>query len=1158
MINFYSNTGRVRGLFAGKARSVLLLSVLAPCATISAQTGGTGAVSGTLADASGSLVTGAKITIVNTATNEERATQSDTRGTFFIPSLPPGLYRVTVVKEGFKTTSSDSVSVAVTETRALNLRLEVGGAQENVVVTADEAQLQTETSALGLVTDGVFVEHLPLVTRNYTQIIGLNAGVSANVNNAAELGRGSGGMGGGFISQGGTATDNNFHLDGLPVNDIEQTPGATAGTPIPNPDTISQFKVQTGLFDATSGRNAGADVDVVTKTGTNSVHGALFYYFRNEALNANEWFNKSTGQRRQPLRQNQYGFTLGGPVKKDKILLFGSYQGTQQLNGVASTCHSTAFTPPFTNDRSQAGLGKLFAGQRGFIQNLLGGFGPAIKADGSNIAPQAIALLNQKLPNGQYLIATPQQINLAKPFDSQGVSSVSDPCTFSENQYLANGDYLQSQRSKIGIRYFTASSNADNTLIEQTPGFAVHQPQRFDAGSISHTFIINAQAVNQFEIGLFRTKSGYVADQAFSYSDLGINASPTDNITPDLLIGALALGNTSNLNFLNDVGEVKDSLFYTRGRHQLIFGGGFNYGKNEIERFNLESAIIALTWADFLLGQNATQLGTAALGIPIGNIYGSIDLYGNTARDYRYKEANAFVQDNYKLSSRLTFNLGVRYEKIGDLADAGGRNGNIYASKLNPNPPAGGTIQGYVVPNNFKGTVPTGVQQLNNGFGFDGIGTNTFNPRLGFEWILPGSDKLLMRGGAGLYHTRPVGQINLQLTTQPPYGIFNELLGAANGGASLANPFPAQIALPAFTPYSPTTDSSLFSIAPDLRPPTSYKYNLGFQSELPSHTVLEVTYVGARELHQIGSLSLNQASLASPTNPIRGVTTNTVANVALRKPQLGFTPDTFRVFDSNGAAWYNALQTTYSRRYTSGLQLQAAFTWSKLLNTQPGTTSGTSFSGTAGNEQSGNQFSQRARYGADPLIRPERLVITTFYALPGLRSRESLAAHVLNDWNVAGIATMQSGAYLTATYSNTNNAYGISEDRPSLAALCTTSNLMNPGSVSSKVNGYLNKSCFTTPAIIGSDGVATDFGNAGVGDIRGSGQFNIDLSLSKRVPIRALSDTAGVQFRADAFNSLNHPIFGDPVLEYSNASFGAITSTVSNPRVVQFALRFEF
>ena len=1135
---------------------------LAAGVRVFAQTGGTGAVSGTLTDISGGLVTGAAVSILNVATNEERTTKSDGRGTFFVPSLAPGQYRVTIVKGGFQTTSAD-VTVVVTETRALNLHLGVGRAQESVTVTADEVQLQTQTSSLGLVTDSAFVEHLPLVTRNFTQIIGLNAGVSGDVNNAAQLGRGSGGQGGGFVSQGGTATDNNFHIDGLPVNDIQQTPTASAGTAIPNPDTISEFKVQTGLFDATSGRDAGADVDVVTKSGTNQLHGALFEYFRNEALNANEWFNKSLGQRRQPLRQNQYGFTLGGPLKRDKLLLFGSYQGTKQLNGIAPTCHSIAFTPPLTNNRSQAALGSLFAGQRGYIQDLLGGFGPAIQANGSNIAPQAIALLNEKLPNGQYLIATPQQINTARPFDSQGESSITDPCTFGENQYLVNGDYIQSQRSKFAVRYFSALSNADNTLVEQTPGFPVQQPQRFDVGSVSHTYILNSRAVNQFEVGLFRIAAGYVANQAFSYSDLGVSASPTDNVTPEVLVGALALGNSSNLNFLNEQVEIKDSFFYTWGKHQLTFGGGFGDGKDEIERFNLPASIIALTWADLLLGQNATQLGTAALGVPIGNIYGSIDLYGNLARDYRYKEGNVFVQDNYTLSPRLTLNLGVRYEKIGDLGDAGGRQGNIFPSNLNSNPSATGSIQGYVVSSNYKGPIPTGVQQLSNTFGFEGIGTNTFNPRIGFAWLLPGSDKLLLRGGAGLFHSRPVGQINIQLATEPPFGVFNEPTGVADGAATLANPFPAPVLLPAFTPYSPSTDASIFSIAPGLRPPSSYKYSLGFQAQLPSQTVLEVTYVGARELHQIGSLSLNQASLASPSNPIRGVTTNTVANVALRKPYIGFAPDTFRVFDSAGADWFNALEATLSRRYSSGLQLQASFTWAKLLNTEPGTTSGTSFSAESASVQadefeSGNQLSQRARYGPDPLVRPERLVVTAFYSLPGLRSRGSLMARVLNDWNISGIATMQSGAYLTATYSNSDNAYGISEDRPERVASCTPSMLVNPGSVSSKVNNYLNTKCFTTPPVIGSDGIATDFGNAGVGTVRGSGQFNIDLSLAKRIPLRLLNDRSALQFRADAFNSLNHPLFDNPILEYTSSSFGTITDTISNPRLFQFALRLEF
>ena len=256
--------------------------------------------------------------------------------------------------------------------------------------------------------------------------------------------------------------------------------------------------------------------------------------------------------------------------------------------------------------------------------------------------------MNKKLPNGQYLIATPQQVNPSRPFDSQGQSSINDPCTFGENQYLVNADYLQSQRSKISARYFSALSDATDTLPNQTAGFAVHQTERFDVGSFTHTYTLSAQAVNQFEVGLFRTAAGYVTDQAFAYSDLGINASQSDNITPELVIGPLTLGNTSNLNFLNEVAEVKDTFFHTRGKHQLTFGGGYNGGKNEIQRFNLESVVLTLTWADFLLGQSATQLGTAALGVPIGNLYGAIDLYGNTARDYRYREGDVFIQEIIK------------------------------------------------------------------------------------------------------------------------------------------------------------------------------------------------------------------------------------------------------------------------------------------------------------------------------------------------------------------------------------------------------------------------------------------------------------------------------------------------------------------------------
>lgn len=1125
---------------------VFLVLLFATSASLYGQTGGTGAVSGIVTDPSGLLVAGADIKIANSATGESRNTQSNESGHYFVPLLPPGSYAIEVTKQGFKLATSSNTRVVVTETTVVDIKLQVGAQNESVTVSAQGEQLQTESVTLGRVTDSVVVSNIPLVTRNYTQIIGLNPGIAQNVNNAAELGRGSGGQSGGFISQGGTATDNNFQMDGLSVNDAQQTPSASAGAPIPNPDTIAEFKVQTGLYDAASGRNAGANVDLVTKSGGNQLHGSAWEYFRNEALNANEYFNKSLGQPKQILRQNQYGFTLGGPIKKDKLMFFGSYQGTNQRNGMAASCRSTFYTPPLTNDRSRAALGALFAGQRGYIQNVLGGYGPAILANGSNISPQALALLNAKLPSGEYVIPTPQRINTAKPFDTRGESSISDPCQFDENQWMANGDYLQSEKSKFAARYFGAVSDASTTLFYQIPGFPLKQPQRFDVGSISHTYTFSSRAFNQAQLGFSRTRADFTQDTAFNWSDIGVNTSASDDPTPWLSIGSLSMGSTSNLRFMQEDWNIRDTFFLSAGKHRFSVGGGYGYGKNNMKQFTFPSMVFALTWADLLLGMNAQQLGTAAIGVPIGNIYGSYDLYGDTSRDWRYHNWDGFGQDTYQVARRLTLTLGLRYEHLGNLADAGGRMGNFYVKDANPNPPVGGTVAGYVVPSNFTGTIPAGVNKLDNGFGFENKGADTFNPRLGFAWLLPGGEKVLVRGGVGVYHTRIVGQMNTQLTTTPPFGIFNQLLGAANGGASIANPFPATQQLPYFVPYSPTSNLTLWAIAPDFRPPTAYKYSLGVQTQLPADMVFDVSYVGARDLHMVMSTSVNQAALASVDNPIRGVTTNTVANVALRKPYQGYTADGMRVFDTAGSAWYSALQAMLSRHFASGLQFQASYTWSRMLSTEPGSTAGTNYS-----FQSGNQLDKNARYGPDPIIRPQRFILTTYYPLPGPRNKYSALGRVLGGWDVSTVMAVQSGQQLTPTLNNPNNAYGISTDRPQVVASCA----LNTGGA---VTSYFSKACFTTPPVIGADNRATAFGNAGTGMITGPGQFNIDLSVAKHFPVRWPNESSDIQFRTEFFNLTNHPNFGNPNLEYTNALFGTISSTISNPRVIQLALRFTF
>ena len=1136
-----------------------------------AQTGGTGAITGAITDPSGARLVGAQVKVTDDATGDVRTAQSNASGLYNVSLLPPGQYTVVVTKEGFKEASSTGVQVIVAEAKVLDMPMETGAVTEVITVATSNTQLQTESSELGRVTDSEMIEDLPLVTRNYTQIVALNPGVSQEVNNAGQEGRGGGSepgnpAGGSIISQGGTSVDNNFEMNGLPVDDIQSSAGFTAGIPVPNPDTIQEFKVQTTLFDATSGRDAGADVDVITKGGTNQFHGTVFEFLRNEDLNANEWFAKREGQQRPVLRQNQFGFTASGPVIKHKLLLFGSYQGTRQQNALDPTNQKYDNLPPLTNDRSLAGLGATFAGDYGYLGPLFG----TIASDGSNIAPQAVALLQAKLANGQYLVPTPQTIDTSKSLEVQGSSFLSSPGFFNEDQFVVDGDYLYSDRNKVQVRYFNALSNQESTTIFSTEGFPLYTPERFDVGSVGETFVINSKLVNQFLVGMHRTTSNQNYKDTFTFSDLGINVPQPENAFPNIYIAdtGFETGTSSALAFFEEEYNISDALSWSKGKHQLTFGGAFAYGRDHMQKFDYEAYVIPLTWADLLLGQSYLPYG-----VPYSNIYESADSVGDKVRDWRYKDADAYVQDNYAITKRLTLNLGLRYEHIGDLGDARGLTGNVIVADIDPNPPASGSYAGYEVGSNYHAAaaLPQGAVRGPNTFGITGQGQDTINPRIGFEYLLPGGDKMVLRGGAGLYHSTPEGQLNVQLSSEQPFGGFRTLVGSANAAATDAMPFAPAPALPSFVPYSPTTDQTLDSIAQDFRPPSTYHYSLGLQTKLPSGAVLEVTYSGARGLHEILGRSINQANLASPENPIRGQTTNTLANIPLRSPYLGWTTATMYNFGTQGQAWYNSLQTSLSQHYKNKLQYQASYTWARLLTPVPGYTLGTNAYG-----PSGDQNDLRVHgpgYGPEPYIRPNRFVVSALYNLPSPSRTHLLLAETLGGWSASAVVVAQDGQQGSISYTNPYNVYGISTDRPSYATGCNKDGVETKGSASQRVDNYINVLCFTTPAVIGNDGVGTGFGNVPNGILRGPGQINADISVIKAWQLGWPKQGANLQFRTDFFNATNHPNFSFPDGAYqpctpstsngdcttsSGSAFGTITSTSTNPRLIQFALRFAF
>jgi hypothetical protein len=1146
----------------------VLLCLSGPAA--SGQTASTGALTGKVTDQSGAVVEGAQVAVTSEATGQKQTVVSRRDGSYIVPLLAPGSYRIEISRSGFKAAVKPGLQITVTETARLNVQLAVGAVNTEVIINAVAPILQTDSAALGQVTSGEQIRELPLVTRNYTQIIALNPGVAADVNNGGELGSGNKGFGGApIVSNGVAEADNNVQMNGVAINDLQSSGSFSGGVAIPNPDSIEEFKVQTGQYDAAYGRNAGANVDVVTKGGTDKFHGSAWEFLRNDALNANDFFRNKTGQPRAVLKQNQFGFTFGGPIKHDKLFFFTTYQGTRQRNGIDPLCSTFINSPALTNDRSAAALGALFAGQRGFFQNLFGGVGPAIAANGSNINPVALKLLQQKLPNGQFLVPTPQTIDPAQTFDAQGSSTISATCPYTENQFQTNGDWQISQKSKLEVRFFFANSTQTAEIPPsqvgggQVPGAPSNITNNYRNFTLAHQYLISSTMSNQAILGFHRTIGFTDQQQGFSWAQLGATVPAFDSTNPIIGLGLLSSplsigGNGQTLQVAQNNYNFQDSLVWSKGRHTFRFGGGIareqaNYSKAAF----FGGVALYLTWADFLLGLDGAGNGTGITS----NVFESLDLPGQFGRAFRVWEGNAYVQDDIKLTSRLTVNLGLRYDRLGDIADDKGRNASFNFSLANPNPPAGGTLAGTVVPSNFSGgAIPAGVTQSGSAFGFNGDGQNTWNPRVGFAWQLPHTQRFVLRGGYGVYHSRFTGQPFIQLLTVPPFSILRQPSLFANAAATDQQPFSlSSPTFPAFVPYSPATSTTLTTFDPHFRPPMTQEYSLGVQAELAKNTALEVGYSGSRGLHLIRSRFVNQAQLASPADPIRGVTTNTFGNVNSRVPFQGFaTSDSVTEIESAGSSWYNALLVSLNHRFSHGLHLQASYTFAKNLSTESATTTGVN-----GGQAVGDQNNPRQRYGPDLFVRKHRLILNYTYEFPGPKNRGEFLKESLGGWALSGVTTVQSGQHLTVGFNNFTNVFGTVNDRASLSGTCNPGQYVSPGNLN-----YINGSCFAVPAAFDPANPAggAGFGNAGVGLLDGPGQHNWDIAVTKTFLFHWPKEGANLQFRAEFFNAFNHTQFGNPNLGFSIdpvtmkpvSTFGQITTTSVAPRIIQFALKLHF
>lgn len=1139
---------------------IFAVAVLFSNLLIHGQTASTGALTGVTLDPSGAVVPGVLVRLVNRVTGAIASASSDKEGRFGFPLLPPGGYEIQAdTPDSNGLIGSATITISVTETLHLELHLQLARVIHNIKVSADSSMVQTESSSLGRVVNETTANGLPLVTRNFAQIASLSPGVIAGVYNAGGLGPGGTALSqiassnDGLFVHGARSYDNNFQLDGISVSDVQGSAAGSGGIPMPNPDSIQEFKVQTGLYDAAYGRYGGANVSLITKTGSKTFQGTIFEFLRNEVLNANDFFRSRAGQARPVLNQDQFGFAFGGPIMTDKLHSFGSYQGTRQVNGIAAgqsrtACAASLTGPPLTSDRTAAALGAMFGGRTG------ANGGVAVNSDGSNINPVALALLNFKLSDGTFLIPTPQILDPTKDVEEQGFSFFSEPCHFNEDQVSANLDYLSGPKSKISGRFFLADDDQTVTFpgnglnaAGNIPGFPSPGQTGFRVFSLAHSYTFNSAWINEARVGYLRTRTSTEARTPFSWSDIGVaeGEMSRNNDLPSLnILGSVSIASGFPRTITQNSFVFSDGLSFVRGVQVVRLGASITRLQDNLNLLGLGSFLQFLSWPDFLLGLSAASNGT-----DFSNISASFDDFGLTAREYRGWEGSGFAQVDYRIRKSLSLNIGVRYEHLGQFGDKLGRNASFDFSKADRNPPPEGSVAGYIVTSNFPGITPPGVIRADNTFGNDGTGQNTIAPRIGFAWqVLPRTSRLVLRGGYGMYYSRPTGQAFYQNVFGAPFSVIRLNGGRANANATFqapfARPFPTPESFPFFSAYSPTTTTTIYSVAPNFRPALIQQYSFGVQSELHEGWLLEAGYAGTHGTRLVRQRSLNQALSGA---------VNTLDNIPQRVPIPGVPPDSLLIMESEGSSRYDGLEVSLTKRLGHGLQFLASYTFSKTLDTDGADINSTS----SGNALTlGDQNSSRQRWGRASFDRTHRFVFSETWTLPS--PSQGVQRTLLSNWSVAAIATIQSGNALTIADTNSTNVFGISEDRAQLSGQCTKGQLVRGGSVESKLNGYFNASCFTTPPIIGGDGVGTAFGNSATGIVSGPGQANLDLAISKTVVFNWPRERSSLQFRTEFYNALNHPQFSNPDMSFTSATFGVITSTSVNPRVGQLALRLAF
>jgi hypothetical protein len=1091
----------------------------------------TAQITGTIHDASGAVLPGVEVKATQTETGIARTTISNETGTFVLPNLPTGPYKLEAALTGFRTYVQSNLVLQVNSNPVINITLEVGEVAQSVEVEANAAAVETRSTAVGSVIENQRILELPLNGRQVTDLITLAGGAVQN-GNADNKGWQSSSSAGLISIAGGQDFGVGYTLDGAMHSDVQEG----NALPLPFPDALQEFKVEASGSNANSGMKSGGAVSAVTKSGTNEVHGDAFEFVRNYDFNARNFF----ASRRDSLKRNQYGGTIGGPIMKDKLFFFGGYQGTlvrSDPTGVISYVPTAQMLAgDFTTITSAAcNNGKAITLKAPFVNN---------RIDPSLFDKPALKVASM----------------LPAATDGCGTFNWGAIQKINEWQLVDKVDYqINPKHSIFGRNIFTAfyvptpySLSGGNLLTTATAGF----DNLYQGYAFGDTYLVSANTVNAFRLTVNRTAAHRLGASFFGPQDIGVNSysSPPHamalNISGGFVVGN---GSYSDATFRTTAYQMSDEVNVIKGNHQMAFGGIVadwrenNYSHtSSLGAYTFNGSITGLGMADFLTGNLATlNQGT------------------QTQWSDRQAYLMTYVQDVWKLTPRFTANFGLRWEPSQPLAL---KQGAVYGFSLDrfrqgivsqvlPQAPAGMYFPG-------DPGFPTGGRTYNPNW-------KQFAPRVGFAFDPKGDGKTSIRSAIGFAYdfnaTLSVGGA----ATAPPYALRTTVSGPKGG---FDNPWSGVAGGDPFPPFVFGRDHATFPLASGIQPPGSYNmpnprvlnWNLTIQRQIPSDFLLTATYIGSHTTHLWMEQALNDGTFI-PGNCAAGQygltaagPCSSTANVQQRRPLTLLNPAAGAYYglvdldDPNGSAFYNGMLLSIQRRATKGVNVGANYTFSHCIGDV--TPFGGSFSNSANNNTYLNPLNRRYDRGNCLSDRRQIFNMTVVAATP--KFSNTAMRYVASGWTVSGLYRYNAGKPFQAL-SGVDRALTANIGNQRVDQISGS-----PYGDRSGIVNYLNPTAFAQPAL---GAISNMRGYALVGPP----SFGVDMAITRSFQLPGHNEAQRIEIRGEAFNVTNSlrrdPLYtGNPLYDpttfytFSNtSSFGQVKNAM-DPRIMQFAVKYVF